>query len=79
MKKGSDVDALEAEVAALRQLRFHELKARYERLTGESAPLSISPRVLLLAVSYEVQREWHRARRAFDGRRAGGGCTGRGQ
>ncbi|MEX0645677.1 MAG: hypothetical protein WD076_10220 [Parvularculaceae bacterium] len=61
MTIGREVDALETEVAALRRLGFQELEVRYERLTGEPAPL-ISRELLALAVSYEIQRRAHRRR-----------------
>ncbi|MGE0410019.1 MAG: DUF2924 domain-containing protein [Amphiplicatus sp.] len=57
MTRPVDIDRLEAEIAALNDLSFTDLKARYADLAGDPPPKRIGRKLLILAVAYEMQRK----------------------
>lgn len=61
MAQPFNIDALEAEVVVLDELRHDELQAQYKALTGDALPEAIDRDLLVLAVSYELQRKAHRS------------------
>ena len=53
-------DSLEQQLGKLERMSRAELSAEWTRLTKKPAP-KLSPRLLRLAVGYELQAQWHGA------------------
>ncbi len=60
MRRAQSEKEIRREVEGLAALSFPELKERYQGLTGEAPPRRIGRKLLILAVSYELQRKRHR-------------------
>lgn len=57
-----DSAALEAEIAQLDDLPFHDLQQLYQKQHKQSPPKRIGRKLLTLAIAYEIQRKAYRLR-----------------